>query len=173
MEEDDKGCPMIRLGVSGCVFLLVPAYLGCPGQKPLNGCVCVPGPGSFTNTMPQLSGRHGNPEDLNLPMQRPNRVAKRHIETSSRHSTSAKQSRPAQMRAVLCSSSAFTHLRSARNPAKIRPAVLVIPSTRSHKRPTDVTGAPKWGGLGRLGITQGCVTAADSHKILLAVLVTP
>ena len=23
------------------MFLLVPAYLGCPGQKPLNGCVCV------------------------------------------------------------------------------------------------------------------------------------
>jgi len=23
------------------VFLLVPAYPGCPGQKPLNGCVCV------------------------------------------------------------------------------------------------------------------------------------
>jgi len=41
MEEDDKGCPMIRLGVSGRVFLLVPAYPGCPGQKPLNGCVCV------------------------------------------------------------------------------------------------------------------------------------
>ena len=41
MEEDDKECPMIRLGVSGWVFLLVPAYPGCPGQKPLNGCVCV------------------------------------------------------------------------------------------------------------------------------------
>jgi len=41
MEEDDKGCPMIRLGVSGWVFLLVPAYPCCPGQKPLNGCVCV------------------------------------------------------------------------------------------------------------------------------------
>jgi len=23
------------------LFLLVPAYPGCPGQKPLNGCVCV------------------------------------------------------------------------------------------------------------------------------------
>ena len=23
------------------MFLLVPAYPGCPGQKPLNGCVCV------------------------------------------------------------------------------------------------------------------------------------
>jgi len=41
MEEDDKECPMIRLGVSGWVFLLVPAYPGCPGQKPLNGCVCT------------------------------------------------------------------------------------------------------------------------------------
>jgi len=25
MEEDDKGCPIIRMGVSGCMFLLVPA----------------------------------------------------------------------------------------------------------------------------------------------------
>ena len=41
MGEVDKGCPMIRMGVSGCVFLLVPVYPGCPGQKPLNGCVCV------------------------------------------------------------------------------------------------------------------------------------
>jgi len=33
MEEVDKGCPMIRMGVSGCVFLLAPAYPGCPGPK--------------------------------------------------------------------------------------------------------------------------------------------
>jgi len=33
MEEDDKGCPMIRMGVSGWVFLLVPDYPGCPGPK--------------------------------------------------------------------------------------------------------------------------------------------
>ena len=33
MEEDDKGCPIIRMGVSGCMFLLVPAYPGCPGSK--------------------------------------------------------------------------------------------------------------------------------------------
>ena len=32
---------MIKLGVSGWVFLLVPAYPGRPGQKPLNSCVCV------------------------------------------------------------------------------------------------------------------------------------
>ena len=32
---------MIRLGVSGRVFLLVQAYPGCPGQKPLNGRVCM------------------------------------------------------------------------------------------------------------------------------------
>ena len=32
MEEDDKGCPMVRMGVSGWEFLLVPAYPGCPGQ---------------------------------------------------------------------------------------------------------------------------------------------
>ena len=46
MEEGDKGCPMIRMGVSGCMFLLVPAYPGSPGQKAVNRlcvyvCVCV------------------------------------------------------------------------------------------------------------------------------------
>jgi len=44
MEEDDKGCPMIRMGVSGRVFLLVPADPGCPGPKAvkrLSVCVCV------------------------------------------------------------------------------------------------------------------------------------
>jgi len=41
MEEVDKGCPMIRMGVSGWVFLRVSAYPGSPGPKPLNGCVCV------------------------------------------------------------------------------------------------------------------------------------
>ena len=35
MEEDDKGCPMIRMGVSGWVFLLVPAYRVVPDQRPL------------------------------------------------------------------------------------------------------------------------------------------
>jgi len=39
MEEDDKGCPMIRMGVSGWMFLLVP---GSPGQKAVKRlCVCV------------------------------------------------------------------------------------------------------------------------------------
>ena len=38
----DKGSTMIRMGVSGWMFLLVPAYPGCPGSKPLNGrCCCV------------------------------------------------------------------------------------------------------------------------------------
>jgi len=42
MEEDDKGCPMIRMGVSGWVFLLVPAYTRVVAdQRPLNGWVCV------------------------------------------------------------------------------------------------------------------------------------
>ena len=41
MEEGDKGCAMIRMGVSGSVFLLVPAYPGSPDQRPLYGCVCV------------------------------------------------------------------------------------------------------------------------------------
>jgi len=33
MEEGDEGGTMIRRGVSGWVFLLVPAYPGCPGSK--------------------------------------------------------------------------------------------------------------------------------------------
>jgi len=33
MEKDDKGSTMIRVGVSGRMFLLVPAYPGCPGSK--------------------------------------------------------------------------------------------------------------------------------------------
>jgi len=33
MSDDQDGCEL--------VFLLVPAYPGCPGQKPLNVCVCV------------------------------------------------------------------------------------------------------------------------------------
>jgi len=42
MEEDDKGCPIIRMGVSGWMFLLVPAYPGSPGQKAVKRlCVCV------------------------------------------------------------------------------------------------------------------------------------
>jgi len=39
--EVDKGCPMIRMGVSGRIFLLVLAYPGSPGQKAINGCVYV------------------------------------------------------------------------------------------------------------------------------------
>ena len=33
MEEVDKGCLMIRMGVSGWMFHLVPAHLGSPGQR--------------------------------------------------------------------------------------------------------------------------------------------
>ena len=33
MEKDDKGSTMIRMGVSGWMFLLVQAYPGCPGSK--------------------------------------------------------------------------------------------------------------------------------------------
>ena len=44
-EEVDKGCLMIRMGVSGWVFLLVPAYPGSPGQRAIKRfcvfvCVC-------------------------------------------------------------------------------------------------------------------------------------
>jgi len=41
MEEVDKWCLMIRMGVSGWMFFLVPAYLGSSGQqqqqRPFNG----------------------------------------------------------------------------------------------------------------------------------------
>ena len=41
MEEDDKGCLMIRMGVSGWMFLLVPAHSGSPRQKAVKRlCVC-------------------------------------------------------------------------------------------------------------------------------------
>jgi len=51
MEEVDKGCPMIRMGVSGWMFLLVPAYPGCPGQKAVKQlCVCVEGPDDWQGT---------------------------------------------------------------------------------------------------------------------------
>jgi len=33
MEEADKGWLMLKIGVSGWMFLLVPAYLGNPGQR--------------------------------------------------------------------------------------------------------------------------------------------
>ena len=32
MEKGDKGCTLDRMGVSGLMFLLVPAYPGGPGQ---------------------------------------------------------------------------------------------------------------------------------------------
>ena len=44
VDEVDKGCLMIRMGVSGWMFLLVPAYPGSPGQtavKRLCVCVCI------------------------------------------------------------------------------------------------------------------------------------
>jgi len=42
MEEVDKGCLTIRKLVSELMFLLVPAYLGSPGQRPVKWlCVCV------------------------------------------------------------------------------------------------------------------------------------
>jgi len=42
MDEVDKGCPMTRMGVSGWVFLLVPASSGSPGPAAVKWlCVCV------------------------------------------------------------------------------------------------------------------------------------
>ena len=42
MEEVDKGCPTIRMGVSGWVFLMLPAYPGSPRPMTVKRlCVCV------------------------------------------------------------------------------------------------------------------------------------
>ena len=42
MEEVDKGCSTIMIGVSGWMFLLVPAHLGSPGKRAVKRlCVCV------------------------------------------------------------------------------------------------------------------------------------
>ena len=44
IDGESKVCLMTRMGVSGWMFLLVPAYPGSPGpkdQRPLNGSVCV------------------------------------------------------------------------------------------------------------------------------------
>ena len=38
MEEDDKGCPMIRMGE--CFFWYRPTRV-VPDKRPLNGCMCV------------------------------------------------------------------------------------------------------------------------------------
>jgi len=48
-------CPMTRMGVSGWVFLLVPAYLGSPGPTALcvSVCVCVL---LFTSTVEPFCG---------------------------------------------------------------------------------------------------------------------
>ena len=42
MEEVDKGCLTIMMGVTGWMFLLVPAYPGSPRQRAIKRlCVCV------------------------------------------------------------------------------------------------------------------------------------
>ena len=41
MEEVDNGCLVMRMGVSGRMFLLVPATRVVLDQRLLNGCFCV------------------------------------------------------------------------------------------------------------------------------------
>jgi len=44
MEEVDKGCLVISMGVNEWTFLLLPAYPGSPGQNAVKRlCVCVCG----------------------------------------------------------------------------------------------------------------------------------
>ena len=40
MEKGDKGSTLTRMCVSWWMFLLVPAYLGCPGQTAVKCCCC-------------------------------------------------------------------------------------------------------------------------------------
>ena len=40
MEKGDKGSTLTRMGVSGWMFLLVPAYPGCPGQTAVKWLLC-------------------------------------------------------------------------------------------------------------------------------------
>ena len=47
MEKDDKGSTLIRMGVSGGKFLLVPAYPGCPGSKAVKRSLLL-----FVSSMP-------------------------------------------------------------------------------------------------------------------------
>ena len=47
MEKDDKGSTMIRMGVSGWMFLLVPAYPGCPGSKAVKRLLLLLSPQHF------------------------------------------------------------------------------------------------------------------------------
>jgi len=58
MEAVDKGYPMIRTGVSGWMFLLVPAYPGRPRQKVVKQlCVCMTYPDDFAgNSMLNILG---------------------------------------------------------------------------------------------------------------------
>ena len=53
MEKDDKGSTLIRIGVSGWKFLLVPAYPGCPGSKAVKRSLLLLL--SFTNQYPSLN----------------------------------------------------------------------------------------------------------------------
>jgi len=53
MEKDDKGSMMIRMGVSGWMFLLVPAYPGCPGSKAVK-----------RSSSSRFLMNHSNPVDL-------------------------------------------------------------------------------------------------------------
>ena len=41
MEKGDKRSALTRMGVSGCMFLLVPAYPGCPGQTAIKWLLVV------------------------------------------------------------------------------------------------------------------------------------
>ena len=59
MEKDDKGSTLIRIGVSGRKFLLVPAYPGCPGSKAVKR--------SLLWMKPWASAHRGKWGQLNLP----------------------------------------------------------------------------------------------------------
>ena len=55
MEKGDKGSTMIRMGVSGWMFLLVPAYPGCPGSKAVKRSLLL-----FLYSGPSLKAYNGD-----------------------------------------------------------------------------------------------------------------
>ena len=52
MEKGDKGSTLIQMGVSGWMFLLVPAYPGCPGSKAVKRSL------SCSQTYRKINGKH-------------------------------------------------------------------------------------------------------------------
>ena len=62
MEKGDKGSTMIRTGVSGWMFLLVPAYPGCPGSKAVKRSLLLSGTTWVGQYQKKHSPSHTHPD---------------------------------------------------------------------------------------------------------------